>query len=101
MLQLPRENHPAGSSAIAFPAGVAACLSSSYSYQWKNTWYLLATEKGDKLYRRRKCDVEPVFDHIKHNREFDRFTLRGLFTTTLEWGLLSIAHNFLKWETHV
>ena len=60
----------------------------------------LSTEEGDKLYRRRKCDVEPVFGQIKYNRGFNRFTLRGLSKTTLEWGLLSIAHNFLKWGKH-
>lgn len=60
----------------------------------------LETEEGDKLYRRRKIEVEPVFGHIKYNRGFNRFTLKGLSKTTLEWGLLSIAHNLLKWETH-
>ncbi|WP_169911276.1 transposase, partial [Evansella clarkii] len=61
----------------------------------------LQTETGSQLYRRRKCDVEPVFGQIKYNRGFNRFYLRGLSKTTLEWGLLCIAHNFLKWETHL
>jgi len=59
----------------------------------------LATEAGEILYRQRKCDVEPVFGHIKSNRDFDRFTLRGLPKVTVEWGLLCVAHNFLKWAT--
>jgi transposase len=60
----------------------------------------LSTEKGDKLYRQRKCDVEPVFGHIKYNRGFDRFILRGLSKTTVEWGLICVSHNLLKWATH-
>lgn len=59
----------------------------------------LSTEEGDKLYRRRKCDVEPVFGQIKWNRGFNRFLLRGLSKTTTEWGLICVAHNLMKWAT--
>ena len=61
----------------------------------------LSTKDGDKLYRRRKCDVEPVFGQIKYNRGFNRFLLRGLSKTTVEWGLVSIAHNLIKWANRL
>jgi len=61
----------------------------------------LATKEGDKLYRRRKCDVEPVFGQIKYNRGFHRFLLRGLSKTTVEWGLICIAHNLTKWANQL
>lgn len=38
----------------------------------------LATEEGKEKYKQRKIDVEPVFGQIKHNRQFHRFSLRGL-----------------------
>jgi hypothetical protein len=37
-----------------------------------------------------------VFGHIKEDRRFRRFLLRGLETVKTEWGLLRIAHNLLK-----
>jgi hypothetical protein len=33
---------------------------------------------------------------IKSNWGFQRFLLRGLEKVTIEWGLLSIAHNMAK-----
>lgn len=44
----------------------------------------------------RSVDVEPVFGMIKNNRYFKRFMLRGLEKVNIEWGLLSLAHNFIK-----
>lgn len=56
----------------------------------------LTSEKGVKLRFRRGCDVESVFGHIKFNRGFRRFMLRGLQKVRTELGLLSLAHNFIK-----
>jgi transposase len=56
---------------------------------------LLSTQ-GRLLRSLRSIETESVFGHIKHNRMFKRFKLRGLEKVTIEWGLLSIAHNFLK-----
>jgi len=39
--------------------------------------------------------VEGVFGHIKHNRNFRRFMLRGLLKVRTELGLLSLAHNII------
>jgi len=51
---------------------------------------------GKRLRAQRSCDVESVFGHIKGNRGFRRFFLRGLENVTVELGLLSMAHNVLK-----
>jgi len=56
----------------------------------------LFSEKGLELRRKRSVDVESVFGQIKHNRGFRKFMLRGLNKVNIEWGLISLAHNFLK-----
>ncbi|GHI00568.1 hypothetical protein AM1BK_41100 [Neobacillus kokaensis] len=61
--------------------------------QRKEVRVLLSTEEGDKKYRQRKMDVEPVFGQIKHNRGFNRFSLRGLSKNITEWGLICVAHS--------
>ncbi|WP_370465096.1 transposase, partial [Neobacillus kokaensis] len=40
-------------------------------------------------------DVETVFGQIKHNRGFNRFSLRGLSKNITEWGLIFVAHNLM------
>lgn len=57
---------------------------------------LLSTEDGKRLFRRRGVEIESIFGHIKHNRNYRRFLLRGLEKVNIELGLLSIAHNVLK-----
>jgi transposase len=57
---------------------------------------LLTSEKGVKLRSRRGWEVEGVFGHIKYNRKYRRFLLRGLGKVRTELGLLSLAHNFIK-----
>lgn len=56
----------------------------------------LLSDQGKSIYGRRKIEVESVFGHVKWNRDFKRFLLRGLDKVAIEWGLLSIAHNMLK-----
>lgn len=56
----------------------------------------LCSELGIEKRKRRAADVEPVFAHIKHNRNFTRFTLRGLKKVELEFGLHALAHNLRK-----
>ncbi|AWC27666.1 transposase [Bacillus cytotoxicus] len=48
------------------------------------------------MYAKRKIEEESTFGHIKGNRSFRRFSLRGLAKVTIEFGLIAIAHNFLK-----
>ncbi|SDK70410.1 Transposase DDE domain-containing protein, partial [Pedobacter sp. ok626] len=54
--------------------------------------------QGIKYRKQRPVDVEPVFAHIKANRGFKRFLLKGISKAEVEVGLLSIAHNLKKWK---
>ncbi|MED1421679.1 IS1182 family transposase [Bacillus smithii] len=58
----------------------------------------LLSDDGKEKYRCRKIDVESVYGQIKQNLDFRRFHLRGLSKTTVEWGLVCVAHNFKKWQ---
>ncbi|HOP31613.1 MAG TPA: IS1182 family transposase [Spirochaetota bacterium] len=56
----------------------------------------LKSEQGLLLRSKRPVEVESVFGHIKHNRGFKKFMLRGIDNVSTEWGLISIAHNLFK-----
>ncbi|WP_274854529.1 transposase [Bacillus methanolicus] len=56
----------------------------------------LECEEKATIYARRKVEVESVFGHIKGNRSFLRFSLRGLDKVHVEFGIVALAHNILK-----
>jgi len=56
----------------------------------------LTSKEGEKLRAQRNVDVESVNGHIKFNRKFSRFLLRGLKKVNIETTLLSMAHDVLK-----
>lgn len=56
----------------------------------------LLSEVGEKKRRQRTADVEPVFAHIKSNRNFKRFTHIGIEKAELGFGLHAMAHNLRK-----
>ncbi|KEF38794.1 transposase, IS4 family [Schinkia azotoformans MEV2011] len=56
----------------------------------------LECEEKAAIYARRKVEVESVFGHIKGNRSFRRFSLRGLDKVHIEFGIVALAHNILK-----
>lgn len=56
----------------------------------------LECEEKATIYARRKVEVESVFGHIKGNRSFRRFSLRGLDKVHVEFGIVALAHNLLK-----
>lgn len=56
----------------------------------------LATERGERLFRRRSVIVEPVFGQIKEGRSIRRFRRRGLAACASEWRLICTTHNLLK-----
>jgi hypothetical protein len=60
---------------------------------------LLATVRGERIYRRRKAIVEPVFGQIKHARRFRQFLRRGVRRVGEEWALVCVGHNLLKLYT--
>jgi len=56
----------------------------------------LATSEWKTLYQKRCHDVEPVFGNIKRNLKFERFSLRWFQWVSIEWSLITIAHNLKK-----
>lgn len=56
----------------------------------------LEDDKKSAIYAQRKVEVESVFGHIKGNRSFRRFSLRGLEKVHVEFGIVALAHNLLK-----
>ncbi|MGH2762973.1 MAG: transposase [Thermoleophilaceae bacterium] len=67
-------------------------------YAWMRR--VLATELGERLYRKRAQTVEPMFGHTKHNRGMDRFHRRGRSAVRTEWRLIAATHNLLKLHSH-
>jgi transposase len=56
----------------------------------------LATEYGERLFRKRSVIVEPVFGQIKEARGIRRFRRRGFGACASEWRLICTTHNLLK-----
>ena len=67
-------------------------------YSWMR--YVLATELGQQLYKKRKVMIEPVFAQMKYNRKFDRFKRRGRSAVRSEWRLQAATHNLIKLHSH-
>ena len=67
-------------------------------YEWMRR--VLATELGQRLYRKRSQTVEPMFGHTKHNRGMGRFHRRGRSAARTEWRLITATHNLLKLHSH-
>jgi hypothetical protein len=61
---------------------------------------LLATDRGNELYRKRQPMIEPVFAQMKFNRGLDRFKRRGRAAVRTEWRLTTATHNLLKLHRH-
>jgi hypothetical protein len=67
-------------------------------YTWMR--YVLNSEAGEKIYKKRKAMIEPVFGHTKHNRGIRRFHRRGRTAVRTEWRLLMATHNLSKLHRH-
>jgi hypothetical protein len=59
----------------------------------------LRTQRGRKIYSRRKVLAEPVIGQIKQARGFRQFLRRGVRNVSEEWALVCTAHNLLKLHT--
>jgi len=59
----------------------------------------LETAEGRELINKRKLDVVPTFEEIKHNIGFRKLFLRLTPKVKTEVGLVSIAHNTKKIKT--
>ncbi len=56
----------------------------------------LLSEEGITYRKKRPVEPEAIFGQIKFNNKFNRFTLRGLIKTEIEFGLIAISHNLRK-----
>ena len=56
----------------------------------------VASPEGRKIYRRRKCIVEPVFGQIKQAMGFRRFSMRGVGQAAGEGSLVCTCHDIRK-----
>jgi len=67
-------------------------------YEWMRR--VLATELGQRLYKKRSQTIEPMFGHTKHNRAMSRFHRRGRSAVRTEWRLIAATHNLTKLHSH-
>jgi Transposase DDE domain len=58
---------------------------------------LLLSPKGIEQRSKRPVEVEAVFGQLKSNNKFNRFSLKGLDKVNVEFGLMALGHNFIKW----
>jgi len=59
----------------------------------------LAVE-GRIQYGQRFATVEPVFGNLRHNKQLNRFTLRGRTKVDAQWKLYCLVHNIEKLAHH-
>ena len=55
---------------------------------------------GRRIYSKRMGTVEPVFANIRHNKQLNRFTLRGKSKVSTQWSLYCMVHNIEKIANH-
>lgn len=55
---------------------------------------------GREQYGRRFATVEPVFGNLRHNKQLNRFTLRGQKKVDAQWKLYCLVHNIEKLAHH-
>ncbi len=56
--------------------------------------------EGRARYGRRFSTVEPVFGNLRHNKQLNRFTLRGKKKVDAQWKLYCMVHNIEKLAHH-
>ena len=56
--------------------------------------------EGRARYGRRFATVEPVFGNLRHNKQLNRFTLRGRIKVDVQWKLYCLVHNIEKLAHH-
>ncbi|MGK2915005.1 MAG: transposase [Porticoccaceae bacterium] len=61
---------------------------------------LIDSPEGRAKYGRRFTTVEPVFGNIRHNKQLNRFTLRGQKKVDAQWKLYCLVHNIEKLAHH-
>jgi len=82
---------------VAFFQGKAATAPESHTDRMKKR---IDSPAGRGLYGRRFATVEPVFGNLRHNKQLNRFTLRGRTKVDGQWKLYCLVHNIEKLAHH-
>ena len=82
---------------VCFFRGKADTATASYTNIMKRA---IDSERGRALYGGRFATVEPVFGNLRHNKQLNRFTLRGQKKVDGQWKLYCLVHNIEKLAHH-
>jgi transposase len=82
---------------VAFFRGKADTTEESDTDRMKKA---IDSEEGRARYGRRFATVEPVFGNLRHNKQLNRFTLRGRKKVDTQWKLYCLVHNIEKLAHH-
>lgn len=82
---------------VAFYRGRADTGEESHTDRMKQR---IDSEDGRQRYGQRFATVEPVFGNIRHNKQLNRFTLRGQKKVDTQWKLYCLVHNIEKLAHH-
>ena len=82
---------------VSFFQGKAEDAETSYTDRMKAR---IDSEAGRAQYSRRFATVEPVFGNLRHNKQLNRFTLRGQKKVDGQWKLMCLVHNIEKLAHH-
>ena len=76
--------------------GYRSIIDDGHNISRKEMKEKMALPESQELYKQRAIDVEPVFGQIKYNRNFMRFSARGLSKVKTQFTIVCIAHNLSK-----
>lgn len=82
---------------VTFFQGKQADGQESYTNKMK---VRIDSPEGRIQYGRRFATVEPVFGNLRHNKQLNRFTLRGKSKVDAQWKLYCMVHNIEKLAHH-
>ncbi|MDP1643965.1 MAG: transposase [Thiobacillus sp.] len=80
---------------VAFFQGKAAGQKESFTDKVKAR---IDSAEGRARYGRRFATVEPVFGNLRHNKQLNRFTLRGQKKVDAQWKLYCLVHTSRSWR---
>ena len=78
---------------VSFFQGKANATTENYTDKMKRR---IDSAEGRIAYGRRFATVEPVFGNLRHNKQLNRFTLRGQKKVDAQWKLYCLVHNIEK-----
>ncbi len=82
---------------VAFFQGKAPDTEESQTDRMKRR---IDSPAGRALYAGRLATAEPVFGNLRHNKQLNRFTLRGRTKVDAQWKLYCLVHNIEKLAHH-